>query len=243
MVEDTRISGCIPQILNSTFVSLIPKMDNPETLDKFILISLCNCAYKIVFKIIAQRFKKILSKNISEQQFGFLEGRQIHEAIGIAQEGLHSMKTKKLKGEFLKIYLSKAYDRVCWFYIWLLLTHLGFEVPLITWILRCLTSTSFAFLINGLTSPFFTPERGLGQGCSLSPLLFLLVVEGLSRALTQGKTIGELSGIKVSQNLSLTHLLFVDDFLLFSGRSRKEAENLKDILSLFSKATGMQIND
>jgi hypothetical protein len=153
------------------------------------------------------------------------------------------METRKLKGAVLKIDLSKAYDRVSWLYIRLLLTHLGFEVPFITWIMSCLTSTSFAVLINGSASPFFTPERGLRQGCSLSPLLFLLVVEGLSRALTQGKTTGELSGIKVSQKLSLTHLLFVDDVLLFSGGSRKEAENLRDINSLFSKATGMQIND
>jgi hypothetical protein len=43
--------------------------------------------------------------------------------------------------------------------------------------------------------------------------------------------------------MSLTHLLFVDDVLLFSGGSRREAETLRDILSLFSKATGMQIND
>jgi hypothetical protein len=50
-------------------------------------------------------------------------------------------------------------------------------------------------------------------------------------------------GIKISQNLSLTHLLFVDDVLLFSGGTRREAETLKDILLLFSKATGMQIND
>lgn len=89
---------------------------------------------------------------------------------------------------------------------------------------------------------FFTPGRGLRQGCPLSPLLFLLVAEGLSRALTQGKNSGELLGIKISQNLSLKHL-FVDDVLLFSGGSRREAKTLRDILSLFSRATGMQIND
>ena len=43
--------------------------------------------------------------------------------------------------------------------------------------------------------------------------------------------------------MSLTHLLFVDDVLLFIGGTRREAETLRDILLLFSKATGMQIND
>jgi hypothetical protein len=153
------------------------------------------------------------------------------------------MKTRKLKGAVLKIDLSKAYDRVSWLYICLLLTHLGFEVPFITWIMSCLTSVSFAVLINGSASPLFTPERWPRQGCPLSPLLFLLVAEGLNRALTQRKTTGELTGIKITQALSLTHLLFVDDVLLFNGGSRREGETLRDILSLFSKATGMQIND
>jgi hypothetical protein len=45
------------------------------------------------------------------EQFGFLEGRQIHEAIGVAQEALHNIKTRKLKSAILKIDISKAYDR------------------------------------------------------------------------------------------------------------------------------------
>jgi hypothetical protein len=79
MVEDTRISGRIPHILNSNFLVFIPKMDNPETMDDFRPISLCNYTYKIISQVIARRIKKILSKNISEQQFGFLEGRKVHE--------------------------------------------------------------------------------------------------------------------------------------------------------------------
>jgi hypothetical protein len=243
MIEDTRTSGRIPQSLNSTFLALIPKMDNPETLDDFRPISLCNCAYKIVSKVIARRIKRILSKNILEQQFGFLEGRQIHEAIGIAQEGLHSMKTRSLKGAVLKIDLSKSYDRVSWLYIRLLLTHLGFDVPFINWVMNCLTSASFVVLINGSASSFFTSERGLRQGCPLSPLLFLLVAEGLNREITHAKSAGTFSGIKISHVLYLTHLLSMDDVLIFSGGSRREVEVLRNILSLFSKETGMQIND
>ena len=97
VIEDTRISGRIPASFNSTFIALIPKSDNPASLNDFRPISLCNCIYKVVAKIIARRFKKILSANISDEQFGFIEGRQIHEAIGVAQEGIHSVKTKNLQ--------------------------------------------------------------------------------------------------------------------------------------------------
>jgi hypothetical protein len=91
-----------------------------------------------------------------------LEGRQIHEAIGVAQEALHSIKTQKKKGAVLKIDLSKAYyDRVNWLYVRLLLTHLGFGLPFVNWIMSCITSVSFAILINGAASPFFQATRGL----------------------------------------------------------------------------------
>ena len=58
-----------------------------------------------------------MSEHISKEQFGFLEGRQIHEAIGVAQEGLHSIKTKHIQGVVIKIDLSKAYDKENWLYI------------------------------------------------------------------------------------------------------------------------------
>jgi hypothetical protein len=118
-----------------------------------------------VAKIIARRLKPILSSSISREQFGFLEGRKIHEAIGVAQEGMHNMKTKKLKGVVMKIDLSKVYDRVSWIYIHMLLTHVGFEVPFINWVMSCISSTSFVVLINGSAPLSFQAGRGLRQGC------------------------------------------------------------------------------
>ena len=80
--------------------------------------------------------------------------------------------------------------------------------------MSCITTVSFSILINGVASPFFHAERGLRQGCSLSPLLFLLVAEGLSRDLREAKRQSSLKGIQISQNLYITHLLFVDDVLI-----------------------------
>ena len=74
------------------------------------------------------------------------------------------------------------------------------------------------------------------------PLLFLLVAEGLSRALLDAKQRGFFRGIKIAANLNITHLLFVDDILIFYNGSIKEAERLSELLILFGKATGMQIN-
>ena len=100
VVEDSHLSGRIPACFNSTFIALIPKVDNPKSLHDVRPISLCNYIYKMISKFISRRLRDLLSEHISGEQFGFLKGRQIHEAIGVAQEGLHSMKTHKIKGLF-----------------------------------------------------------------------------------------------------------------------------------------------
>eukprot|EP00253_Pinus_taeda_P012674 PITA_12674 len=176
------------------------------------------------------------------EQFGFLSGRQIHEAIGVAQEVMHSVRQKNKKGVVIKIDLSKAYDRINWLYLRLLLTHLGFKPAFISWIMGCISNVSYAILINGAATPFFKGQRGLRQGCPLSPLLFLLVVEGLSQLIHKAKREGKVKGIEVATNLFISHLLFVDDIFNFTNTEHIEIKELKSILDLFLKATGMQIN-
>lgn len=101
----------------------------------------------------------------------------------------------------------------------------------------------FAILINGVDSPFFHSHRGILQGCPLSPLLFLLVVEGLSHYLSIAKYEGSFGGIQISQELSISHLLFADDILIFYDGSQRDTNCLVAGLELFKKATWMLIND
>jgi hypothetical protein len=223
----------IHEPLNSTFISLIPKTDNPSSFDDFRPISLCNCLYKIISKVINKRLKYILSRNISSEQFGFLAGRWIHEAIGVSQEGLHNMKSRKLKVVVVKIDLSKSYDRLNWIYIQMMLIHLGFGVAFTNWVMGCLTTVSFSILINGFASSFFKVDRDVIHGFPLSPLLFLLVDKFLSRFLNEAKTTGKFRGINISSGLHISHLLFVDDILIFCDGSRRDTENLCDGLTLF----------
>jgi hypothetical protein len=83
----------------------------------------------------------------------------------------------------------------------------------------CMNSVSFSILLNDSATTFFQVERGLCQGCTLSPLLFLLVAEELSRFLAGAKMVGRFTGIKISNGMTITHLLFVDDILIFCDGS------------------------
>ena len=64
----------IPGNFNYTFIALIPKVDNPVSLNDFRTISLCNCIYKVVTKVIARCLKGILSDRITEEQFWISRG-------------------------------------------------------------------------------------------------------------------------------------------------------------------------
>jgi len=88
---------------NAPFIAFIPEVDNPTNFNQFRPISLCNSVYKIISKIISHRIKGILSENIFNEQFGFLQGKQIHQDIDIAQEGLHSIHTQKKRAIIYKV--------------------------------------------------------------------------------------------------------------------------------------------
>lgn len=90
---------------------------------------------------------------------------------------------------------------------------------------------------------FFHVERGLRQGCPLSPLFFLLVVEGLSQFLKKAFVEGDFKGIPISPTLYITHLLFVNDILIFFDGSRRSLQSLSYGIDLFHIASGMEIND
>jgi hypothetical protein len=139
--------------------------------------------------------KDILSNKISGEQLGFLQGRQFHQVIGMAQEGLYSIHTRKQREIIYQVDLVKASDYVSWLYIRILLIHPGFFHSFVIWILNCISTKSFAILINGSAAPFFEVERGLKQGCSLSPLLFFLVVKRLSGLITNAVSQGLFKGI------------------------------------------------
>jgi len=103
MVEETRTSRRIERSINSTFLALIPKNNKPQQFGDYRSISLCNLVYKVISKVIANQIKPILSRELSVEQLGFLEGCQIQDAIGTAHECIHSIKKKNIKALILQV--------------------------------------------------------------------------------------------------------------------------------------------
>ena len=81
-MEDSHISGIDPNALNTTYLTLIPKKEHPDSLNDYRPIYLCNLLYKLISKIIAERLKSFMGKFISVEQFSFLLDRQIIDVMG-----------------------------------------------------------------------------------------------------------------------------------------------------------------
>ena len=111
----------------------------------------------------------------------------------------------------------------------------------------CYISTvKFFILINGSPSDFFGSSRGIWQEDPLSPLLFDIVMEGLSRMLDVAATTSQFSGFSIGNtagnSVMVSHLLFVDGTLIFCNVDPMQITSLRAILARFEEVSGLRIN-
>lgn len=95
--------------LNSTFIALIPKVDNPQRMVDFRPISLVSSVYKILSKVLANRLRRVVGHVVSGSQSAFIKGRQILDGILIANELVDDAKCKKKYLLLFKVNFEKAY--------------------------------------------------------------------------------------------------------------------------------------
>ena len=115
-VKSIFSNGIMPEYMNKTLITLIPKCKSPESLSHYCPISLCNTIYKIFTKIIVNRICPLLLKLVSPLQSAFIPRRQGVDNAIIVQELVHTISKKRGVGGAMaiKLDLEKAYDRLEW---------------------------------------------------------------------------------------------------------------------------------
>ncbi|XP_056848921.1 uncharacterized protein LOC130499048 [Raphanus sativus] len=143
----------------------------------------------------------------------------------------------------VKTDMSKAYDRIEWIFLREVLQRMGFHETWTEWVMECVSSVSYSFLINGGPQGKVVPSRGLRQGDPLSPYLFILCTEVLSGLCNKAQENGTLPGVKVGRHCPpINHLLFADDTMFFGKSNAASCATLTTILLKYEKASGQCIN-
>ncbi|RVW78982.1 Exonuclease 1 [Vitis vinifera] len=211
--------GRFVRSLNSTFLVLIPKKMGAEDLRDFRPISLVGGLYKLLAKVLANRLKKVMGKVVSSAQNAFVEGRQILDAVLIANEAIDSMLKRNESGVLCKLDIEKAYDHLNWNFLLLVLAKNGFQGE-VDW-------------LDILGDP-------------LSPYLFVIGMEAFSRLILRAVRWGLLSGCRIKgrrgDGTLVSHLLFANDTLVFCDTSQDQMTYLSWLLMWFEAISGLRIN-
>ena len=238
--------GKLLKQVNHTLIALIPKVENPSSTAQFRPISLCNSFYKIIAKILVNRMRPLLDKIIDPVQSAFVPKRSIHDNILLTHEIMNKFKNMKGKKAWvaLKLDMEKAYDRVEWGFLFEALKQIGFHSKWISWIKECVTTVSYSVIVNDEVCGFFKPTRGIRQGDPLSPYLFLICMEVLTRALRKAQMTKKASiGFKITPKADkIPCLLFADDSLLFCRTNLESCRLLGNLLNKFCQSSGQLIN-
>lgn len=142
IMADFHSNGTIPNGLNSSFITLIPKTKQPKLVTDFRPISLINCSLKILLKVMANRLRKVIPNIVLEEQSSFMKGRNITDSVLITIEVAHSLQTKAVEGFILKLDFEKAFNSVNWEFLIHSMEQIGFGDRWNNWILSILKSMS-----------------------------------------------------------------------------------------------------
>ncbi|GJT71168.1 putative RNA-directed DNA polymerase, eukaryota, reverse transcriptase zinc-binding domain protein [Tanacetum coccineum] len=178
---------------------------------------------------------------ISPNQSAFVPDRRISDNILLTQELMHNYHLDRGSPRCaFKIDIQKAYDTVDWVFLKQVLLAFGFHEKMVSWIMECVTTTTFSVSINGNLHGYFKGKRGLRQGDPMSPYLFTLIMEVFTLMLKRKvRDSHEFTYHRYCADLELINLCFADDLFIFAHGDQFSAKIIMEAMEEFKNASGL----
>ncbi|XP_074315627.1 uncharacterized protein LOC141651831 [Silene latifolia] len=204
---------------------------------------LLHCILQDCEQDLGQQDERSFRGIIGLEQAAFIEGRDLFDNSMLAHELAFKYHRSYITPRcILKVDIQKAFDSVNWSFLANCMVHFGFPAKFIQWILACVTSSHFSISVNGSTEGFFPGKRGLRKGDPLSPYLFTMCMEVLSRLLRQLPSHHGFSYHPKCVKIKLTHLIFADDLLVFTRGDLPSIQAVDHCLNNFAALSGLRVN-
>lgn len=242
-VQSFFLYGFLPTGVNATNLTLIPKINDPQTMKDYMSIACCNLLYKVISKVLANRLKVIFPYAIKPNQSAFLKGRLLLKNVLLASElvtGNHRTTNKEKCA--IKFDISKAFDTVKWSFIVAVLQAMGLPLQFIHRVRICISTAAFSVSVNGSLEGFFTSARGIRHGCSLSPYLYVILNNVLSKLLNRASETGKFGYHPKCREVNLTHMCFADDILVFTVGTAASLHGVIEVMHHFVRISRLRIN-
>ena len=166
-----------------------------------------NVDTKIASKALALRLENVLPHIIHGDQYAYVKGGTIFDAVRSIDDSMEFSKTKQIPGSMVAIDFEKAFDSLSWNFLTKTLTCFNFGESFTKWVTIFYSNISSCITNNGFLSPLFRVERGVRQGDPLSSYLFIIALETLLNNVRHDPRIG---GIEID-NTETKLIAFADD--------------------------------
>nr|XP_025670679.1 uncharacterized protein LOC112770555 [Arachis hypogaea] len=160
MMEFFLISK-LPTDANLTWMVFALKFTSAKKIKDLRLISMVGCVYKVISKMLVRRMRAIMPRLVGETQSAFVKGRKIHDRALITCKTVQWIKMRKKEAVIIKLDFQKAYDRIRWSFVDLMLQKMDFGRRWRSWVMECVSTSSMLVLINGSPSKPFKMEMDL----------------------------------------------------------------------------------